>query len=439
MKNHLRDIIEGVSNTYGDDFLNSITLQLNKVIGADYTFIARLDQAQRMSHTIALVVNNQLVDNIAYSLIGTPCSNVIDDSVCCYPTDVCALFPDDQLLADMSVQAYLGTPLHNSKGEVIGLIVALYQHQLVDPEFVTALFQIFSGRISAEIERQDYESSLKNFNRHLEEKVAQRTASLTHALDELKHTQKQLIESEKLASLSNIVAGLAHELNTPLGISITSHSVLEQKHIELTEHVKNGKISLSEMNHYIEAVDEILLLQKNNLQRSKELIDSFKNIAGNQLFSEATKVNFHQYLQNFITTIKCQEHGKQFDIVLKGDTDVRIDTVLGVHNQVLTSLVHNSLLHGFKFEHDNVITLTLTQQDDWVEVSYHDNGVGIEQSVINKVCEPFYTSARNQGRVGLGLAIVYSLIKRTLYGDISIFSHDEVSRRGFTLIYRFKK
>ena len=151
MQSKIRTIIEAVSNTYGDDFFNSITLALHNVIDADYTFIAVLDTKKSISKTIALAAKGELADNFEYSLADTPCANVADDSVCYYRKHVCEIFPKDQLLIDMNIEAYLGSPLHDSKQEVMGLIVSLYERPLKDDKEVVTLFKIFSGRIAAEL------------------------------------------------------------------------------------------------------------------------------------------------------------------------------------------------------------------------------------------------------------------------------------------------
>jgi GAF domain-containing protein len=127
---YLRDIIAKISNSYGENFFNTITLELHNIIQADYTFIARLDIDNYSSKTISLVAKGELADNIEYSLKDTPCADVVGDCICCYPENVCQVFPNDQLLADMDIEAYLGTPLNNSNGEVMGLIVALYEQPI---------------------------------------------------------------------------------------------------------------------------------------------------------------------------------------------------------------------------------------------------------------------------------------------------------------------
>lgn len=126
MDKYLQQVIEALSDSRGSEFFNAITLKMNEIIGADYTFIAELNSERKTSKTLALAANGAIAENIEYSLTHTPCEQVVGDSVCCYPKDVQSLYPNDQLLIDMGIEAYIGTPLYNSKREVFGLIVALY-------------------------------------------------------------------------------------------------------------------------------------------------------------------------------------------------------------------------------------------------------------------------------------------------------------------------
>ena len=140
MEKILRNIIEGVSNNYGKAFFDTITSKLHESIGADFTFIARLDLDAYVSRTVSLVAGGNVVDNMEYSLEHTPCADVADNSVCLYPDSITNLFPKDQLLVDMGIVGYVGTPLHDSDGKVMGLTVALYKQPIKDIDFVKTIF-----------------------------------------------------------------------------------------------------------------------------------------------------------------------------------------------------------------------------------------------------------------------------------------------------------
>ena len=158
----LPEIIKGLKSTYGNEYFQEITFQLSKIIGADYIFIARVDMAQQTAKTISVVVEGELVDNFEYGLDDSPCSVLVNDSVCLYPENICNLFPKDQMLKDMSIEGYVGVALYDSHQEIMGIIVVLHKTEIKEPGFVKTLFELFSGRISAEMERTEQNNNLEN-------------------------------------------------------------------------------------------------------------------------------------------------------------------------------------------------------------------------------------------------------------------------------------
>ena len=431
MRSNIQKVIEAVSNTYGDDFFNAITLALHNIIQADYTFIAVLDTQAYVSKSIALVAKGKIADNFEYSLKDTPCADVADNSICCYREQVCATFPNDQLLIDMKIEAYLGIPLHDSKQKVMGLIVALYEQPLKDESNVVTLFQVFSGRIAAELERLKYESAL-------EQKVLDRTEELSSTLKRLQQTQQQLVESDKMAALGCLVSGISHEVNTPLGIAITTHSVMADEYQQLNEKITNKNLSMKSMEHYLLAIDSALSMQGENLNRAKGLIENFKKIAVDQHHIEIETINIRNYYHNVTATLTSILKTKQVALTITGDQDINITTYPGVHAQILTNLISNSVSHGFNNVGNNnagnEISITIQQQNATVKVTYQDNGIGLSEQAKKHVFEPFFTTARQEGGIGLGMSLVYNLITQKLNGNITL----ETIPEGTKFIYSFK-
>ena len=431
MLEKIRDIIEGVSTSYGEEFTNNIMLSLNKAINADYTFIAQLNEKQFTAQTIGLVAKGQLIPNMVYSLENTPCANVIENTVCCYSKAVCKIFPKDQLLIDMHIQAYLGTPLHNSKQQVMGLIVALYEQPINDEDEALALFQVFSGRIAAELERREHENSL-------EQTVASRTKELSATVKKMQIMQKQLIESEKMAALGDLVAGISHEVNTPLGIAITTHSLMHDEHKQLTKSLSDNTLSKKAMQHYQKAVENALNLQGENLARAKKLIENFKETAADQHQLEIEMVNISDYYHRVISTLHSLIKTKKVTLSVDCYDDIEIATYPGIHAQIITNLISNSIRHGFNQvnkNHENQIKFTINKADeDIVQITYQDNGIGLSEEAKTHVFEPFYTTARDKGGVGLGMSIIYNLINQKLDGNITYKDTTE----GACFIYQFK-
>lgn len=167
---HLKLVIESLGNSSGQEFFEKIVKSLADAINCEYVFIGRVDFEENVSRTIALCANGEIVDNFEYNLNDTPCEDVAHSAVCHYPNNVTELFPNDQLLIDMKIESYIGTPLFDSKGDVLGLMVALSTSQIEDTQSIVSLFQLFSGRVSVEIERTEQEQRLNEIaNIRLEE------------------------------------------------------------------------------------------------------------------------------------------------------------------------------------------------------------------------------------------------------------------------------
>lgn len=186
--NALPQIIKSLKSSHGSDFLNSITLELNKCIGATYTFVARVDPEKYTATSLSMVANGEQVENFEYELNDTPCEVVTNESVCVYPRGICHLFPKDQLLIDMKIEGYIGVALHDTSGQLIGIVVALHEKEIENPEHVTALFELFSGRIAAEMERSQQEKRLEELNQQLESKLTELKASEQRLASHLENT-----------------------------------------------------------------------------------------------------------------------------------------------------------------------------------------------------------------------------------------------------------
>jgi signal transduction histidine kinase len=413
MESILREIIEGVSNNYGKSFFETITLKMHQVIGADFTFIARLDIKAHMSRTIALAAGDEIVDNMEYSLENTPCANVADNSVCMYPNKITRLFPHDQLLIDMGIEGYIGTPLHDSNGEVMGLTVALYKTPIENPEFIETVFQVFSGRIAAEIDRMEYAQSL-------EKKVTQRTQHLEDTLTQLQLTQKQLIHQEKLASLGGVVAGVAHEINTPLGLVKTSTSFQKDLLTQLVQKFEDQSLTLSAMKEFIDKSEEASRVIELNLERAIDLVNNFKFAAVDRIDSNLHEHKLNDFILHLITPLSAEFERNKIKVNCTIPKHIKITTLGSDLSQVLNNLIMNSCVHAFPDIEQPEIAINAKERADNIIIEVKDNGIGIDESIRDSIYEPFVTTKRNQGSTGLGMNIVHNLVTCKLGGEISL-------------------
>ncbi len=436
MEDYIQEIIEDASSTYGADFLQKITLKLNKILNADYTYIAEADEAYENADLVVWVAKGVPSETFSYPLKDTPCSDVMCQKVACFPNGVARAFPDDEFLADLNIDGYIGTAIRDSRGRIMGLIAALYERDISEEQaLISGLFQVFSGRIAAELERAKFEASLENLNGTLEEQVRTRTRELTATLGNLQAAQQQLVESEKMAALGRLVTGVAHEVNTPLGIAITAHSFMEKQFADFRRQVDAHELTIEDMESYCDSTRESLRLQAFNLNHAKDLIDSFKRTAADQHVLEEETINLRDYYSDVISTLAGVLNKKRVCLELDMPEDLKVRTLPGVHAQVLNNLIENSARHGFDANSGpNRIFITgFCHADGSVQVDYSDNGKGLDAESREKIFEPFYTTARSEGGTGLGMSIVYNLIVQSLKGQIELLPGDS----GVSFCYRF--
>lgn len=272
----------------------------------------------------------------------------------------------------------------------------------------------------------------RKLNETLEDKVVERTKELDdknhelqHSLDELKKTQDKLVEAEKMAALGGLVAGIAHEINTPIGVGVTAASHLADKTKEMNEKFSSGIMRKSDLEVFINSSIEANDLLLANLQRASELIQSFKKVAVNQTSEDMIDVELVSYTKDVLTTLSPKFKNKNYIIDVDGDS-VHINTYAGDYAQIVTNLIMNSIIHGFDNQNDGRISINIKDNDDKVTILFSDNGKGISEENIPKIFDPFFTTKRGEGGSGLGLHIIFNIITNKLKGNISCASAEGV-------------
>jgi signal transduction histidine kinase len=429
LEQQLPSIIKSLSSTYGTAFFNEITLQLNKFIDADYTFIARVYSDINISKTISLVAKGELIDNFEYSLEGTPCADVSEDSVCIFPKNICNLYPNDQLLIDMNIQGYVGAPLHDSHGNIMGLIVALHEKEITNQNMVVTIFELFAGRISAEIERTEREAEFNLLTKSLENKVTERTSSLITALEQLELTQKEVIAKEKMASLGLLVAGVAHEINSPLGVAILGASIIEEASEKLNRKLVNGTLSKEDLTVGITTIVDSIKAMNFNLNRAAKLVHDFKEVAVDRSTEDIREFTVSTWLHELTSSLKPMLNKKSISLVLALPNDpIVITTCTSKLAQVLSNLITNASIHAFPKSVENknkIITIKVIELEDKINILVSDNGVGINEKNLSVLFDPFFTTNRNEGSTGLGLSIIRNIMTGSLQGTIDVNSNIE--------------
>ncbi|MEM7348029.1 MAG: PAS domain S-box protein, partial [Chloroflexota bacterium] len=277
---------------------------------------------------------------------------------------------------------------------------------------------IFNSFIRDITDRKQTQQLLEDYNRTLEADVETRTKELSEALDNLRQMQNELVEAQKMAALGGLVAGVAHEINTPIGVGVTSASLLVQKTDDLQGLYQQGKMKRSDLEKYLTTAVKSSDLVLTNLNRAAQLIKSFKQVAIDQSVEESRTFTVKPYLADVIHSLAPKLNETTHAINLEGDADLKLDSYPGIFSQIVTNLILNSLMHAYTSEDKGIMTLRFSQEGDRFRLTYQDDGCGIPPDDVNKIFEPFFTTKRGQGGSGLGLHIIYNLVTQKLGGTI---------------------
>jgi signal transduction histidine kinase len=271
---------------------------------------------------------------------------------------------------------------------------------------------------------------LESNTRELEGKVSERTRALQESIDNLRTTQSQLVQSEKMAALGSMVTGIAHEINTPLGVAITSASFLLERFRQLE---KKPIETRSEYDLFMDNMNEGLSILLRNLQRASDMVLKFKSVAVDQHTDELRMINLSTYIQDFLDTLSPKFRTRSVKLISDLEKDVQVKTWPGIIWQIVSNLVLNALRHGFDQEDEGEIRVSLKRAEQGFEIIVQDTGKGISAENLGKVFDPFFTTARTSGGTGLGLHIIYNLVHDKLKGSIKVQSDDQGSI--FTVLF----
>jgi len=291
---------------------------------------------------------------------------------------------------------------------------------------VYAAVDAYTRRLSeANQHLSEQRSEIEQLNASLEQKVAERTrelaaknSELQASLRELGDTQQQLFDAEKHAALNRLVAGIAHEVNTPLGVALTAGSHLAEEARRLETLLASGNIRRSELDAFVEECRESLGIIEFNLDRAASLVRGFKQISVDQSSEARRCFALGDYIADILLSLRPQLKRTRIEVRVDCPPAVVIDSYPGAFSQVLANLVMNSLAHGFTDGEAGRIDIDVSMHDDGVRLRYADNGRGIEPAHLSQIFDPFFTTNRQGGGSGLGLHIVYNLVTRKMGGQV---------------------
>lgn len=240
------------------------------------------------------------------------------------------------------------------------------------------------------------------------------------------------IENEKFAALATLVAGVAHELNTPIGICITAASYLNMQATDVHRQLENGTLSKQKLDEFLHTLLDSMNVMSNTLERASLLIRSFKQLAVDQSTEPHVPFSMLEQIQLVVSSLKHELKKNQHEVIVQCPEDFILLGYPSLYQQIYTNLIMNAIIHGFKNTTQGTIWIKVTHDDHWLYIDVKDNGYGIPEDHKKKIFDPFFSTNRSGGGSGLGLNIVYNLVVGRLYGTIKL-SESPIKGAGFEM------
>lgn len=303
--------------------------------------------------------------------------------------------------------------------------VAIWTSSIVldDQQCIVWAFLDMSEELNAKRE-------LKNLNLSLESRVMERSSELADSnrellstLDTLRHTQRDLISAEKMASLGSLVAGVAHELNTPIGNSLLAATTLVERARDFQKTMEDGSIKRSALMEHLEDIKQGCNMIAGSLQRAGNLIASFKQVAVDQTNDQRRVFDLELLLSDTLSTFAPRLRLANCSVVLDLKASFSLDSYPGSLCQVMNNLINNALLHAFDDRGWGNLSIQAREAElGWMEIIFSDDGAGMPEHVLHRIFDPFFTTKMGQGGSGLGMNIVYNIVTAILGGRIEVAS-----------------
>ena len=355
--------------------------------------------------------------------------------------------PYRQLIEPYGYIACWSTPIYLNSNEVLGAFAMYYRQQRSPDEHDMELIEFATHLAGIAIERTRREIELSRHRENLEDLIRIRTLELTEAIDQskaanqslnaLNHsltsalndlyaTQQELVQKEKLASLGALVAGIAHEMNTPVGNCMMAATNLSDRTRTLSDLFARG-MKRSDLAIYLKDATYSSDIIVRNLQRAAELVTSFKQVAMDQATTQRRRFSVEEYVSNVITTLQPSIQNRSFVINQNIQKGIMMDGYPGALSRIVNQLINNAILHGFEGRESGIVSILAHDiGDELLELVITDNGNGISAEHQQRIFEPFFTTRRNLGGTGLGLHTVHNIVTGLMGGTIRVQSELEI-------------
>jgi PAS domain S-box-containing protein len=304
-----------------------------------------------------------------------------------------------------SLYETIKTPIRGPDGATIGLL---------------GIGRDITARHEAEVALQRMNQELEQRVHHRTDELQQANAELTTALDILKQTQKELIQGEKLASLGRMVAGLAHELNTPLGNALTIGSTLADHVRDSKAALDNNQLKKSELTAFFQNSADAVEVLERALHQANDLIANFKQVSADQLSDRRRVFDLETTVKEIVSTLLPNLRATPFQIEVRVPAGIAVDSYPGYLTQVISNLVTNAVVHAFDGMARGTVVIEGFDRGDLVELWVTDDGNGIPEEIRSRIFDPFFTTRMGRGGTGLGLSIVHGVMTQGLGGRIQV-------------------
>lgn len=320
------------------------------------------------------------------------------------------------------IRACWSTPIYLDREHVLGSFAMYYKEVRIPTADDMRLVAVATHLAGIAIERTRRERELVQHREHLEVLVAARTAELTAALETLSLTQEELVRRDKLAALGTLVAGVAHELNTPIGNSLVVATTMAEHARTLEGNVAQG-LRRSRLEGYLEQAHEASDILIRNLHRAASLVASFKQLAVDTTTSQRRKFSLGEMLTELAATLRIAIRERPIEVVLQVEAGLVMDSFPGPLSQVVSSLFDNCLVHAFEADEAGTITLgARARGPGQIALSIADTGAGMAPELAARVYDPFFTTKLGSGGSGLGLHVAHNIVTGVLGGKIELES-----------------
>ncbi|MGZ9045630.1 MAG: ATP-binding protein [Telluria sp.] len=325
----------------------------------------------------------------------------------------------DEPLGCTDISSWMGAPMLVNDQAYGVIIIQSYDPAIVYSAADLELLAFMASHVAVALARMQADRAI----RKTKERLESQNAALNAALTALQEAQSELVRQEKLASLGRLVAGVAHEINTPLGICVTATSHLVQE-LKLTrEELEAGEMTEDSLQQFLEIVDQSLRILTTNTQRAAALVRSFKQVAVDQSSDDIRTFRLKNYLDEVLLSLQPKLKGRPLKVEVTCADDIHLESFPGAVSQIVTNLVMNSLVHGFEQRNQaGTIRMAVALEDDTVVFDYSDDGAGMNAEMLAKLFDPFFTTKRGHGGSGLGAHILYNLVTGPLGGTVKVES-----------------